>query len=251
LLLALAPTLASAGKSDDALKLLDEGIKLFNSGDLPAARDAFSQAHDLVPDKANPYRWLGLVDARMGRCGDAIKELEIFLQKVPPNDARAAEAVTLRDRCREDVQPRLGTLVVESSPSNAEVRLDDPSAPLAGMTPFRGESVAIGNHVVFVGKSGYEQVARGVAVTQRETAHVQVTLARSSKQVVEVVPRNDGPVVVERGSTGDDGQPPRKKRYWIAGVVVGVLVVAGVGVGLGIGLTQHNPPVFPPVGVVP
>ncbi len=168
LLLALTPTLARAGKSDDALKFLDEGIKLFNGGDLAGAREAFSQAHDLVPDKANPYRWLGLVDARMGRCGDAIKELEIFLQKVPPGDSRAAEAVTLRDRCREDVQPRLGSLVVETSPSGAEVRLDDPSAPVAGVTPFRGESVPIGNHVVFVQKPGYEQVARGVAITQRD-----------------------------------------------------------------------------------
>src|SRR5262249_58361569 len=113
-------------------KLLDEGIKQFNNGELQEARDAFSRARELVPDKANPYRWLGLVDARMGRCDEAIKELEIFLQKVPPNDQRVAEAVTLRDRCRENMQPRTGGLEVTTRPGGAEVRLEDPASEPGG-----------------------------------------------------------------------------------------------------------------------
>ncbi len=74
---------------------------------------------------------------------------------------------------------------------------------------------------------------------------------RSSKAAVEAVPRGDGAVTVTRRWTDDEGQPRKKKPYWVAGVVVGVLVVAGVAVGLGIGLTQQNPTVFPPVGVLP
>ncbi len=221
-LILLLPTAALADKAQDALKLLDEGIKQFNAGDLPEARDSFSRARDLVPDKANPYRWLGLVDARMGRCGDAIKELEIFLQKVPPNDPRAAEAVTLRDRCREDLQPRVGGLSVETTPSGAEVRLDDSAAPPSGVTPYRNDALPAGNHVVFVHKGGYQEAMKGVAITPRETTRVELKL----------VPLAGSAPVVENEPLELPQRPKKKKPYWVAGVVVGVLAAAGIAVGL-------------------
>jgi hypothetical protein len=237
------PAVALADKAGDALKLLDEGIKQFNAGDLPEARDSFSRARDLVPDKANPYRWLGLVDARMGRCGDAIKELEIFLQKVPPGDPRGAEAVTLRDRCREDLQPRLGGLTVETTPSGAEVRLDDSSADPSGVTPYRNDGLSAGNHVVFLHKNGFENVTRGVAISPRETARVELRLVPlPGRTVADSHPPKTRTV---------DDHPKKKKPYWIAGVVVGVVVVAAVGVGLGVGLTQQHIEQFPAVGVMP
>jgi hypothetical protein len=243
--LVLCAASARADKAGDALRLLDEGIKQFNAGELQEARESFSRARDLVPDKANPYRWLGLVDARLGRCGDAIKELEIFLQKVPPNDSRVAEAVTLRDRCREDLQPRVGGLSVESTPAGAEVRLDDPSSPVVGVTPWRSDSVSVGNHVIFVAKSGYEPITRGVGVAARETARVTLTLVPSSgRAVADTTKRQDTTLV-----RGND-RPIKKKPYWIAGVVIGVVAAAGLAVGLGVGLTQggNQIQVFDPVG---
>jgi hypothetical protein len=236
-LIALLPAVALADKAQDALKLLDDGIKQFNAGELNDARESFSKARDLVPDKANPYRWLGLVDARLGRCGEAIKELEIFLQKVPPNDSRAAEAVTLRDRCREDLQPRLGGLAVDTTPAGAEVRLDDAAAPPSGATPYRNDALPAGSHVVFVKKGGYEEVTRGVTIVPREVARVELKLVPlpgrvSADNDVEELPQ----------------RPKKKKPYWVAGVVVGVLAAAGLAVGLGIGLTQPHTEVFPTVG---
>jgi hypothetical protein len=237
----LACASARADKAQDALGLLDKGIAQFNAGNLAAARDAFAKARDLVPDKANPYRWLGLVDARMGHCADAVRELETFLQKVPAGDARVAEAVTLRDRCREDVQPRVGTLVVESTPSGAEVRLDDASAVEVASTPFRNDAVPAGNHVVFVKKGGYELVTRGVAVNQHETVKVELTL--------KALPRSAHTESAPVSSKEEKPAPPKKKRYWIAGVVVGVVAAAALGVGLGVGLTANSSSgnVFPPV----
>src|SRR5262249_39795466 len=151
-LVLLLPVAARADKAQEALKLLDDGIKQFNAGELPEAREAFSRARDLVPDKANPYRWLGLVDARMGHCDDAIKELEIFPKRVRPTAPGAAGALTLRDRCREDLQPRLGALTVDTRPEGAEVRIDDQAAPPAGATPYRNDTLPAGNHVLFVHK---------------------------------------------------------------------------------------------------
>jgi tetratricopeptide (TPR) repeat protein len=239
-LILLLPAAALADKAQDALKLLDEGIKQFNAGELNEARDSFSRARDLVPDKANPYRWLGLVDARLGRCGDAIKELEIFLQKVPPNDPRAAEAVTLRDRCREDLQPRMGGLTVDTTPQGAEVRLDDAAAPPSGATPYRNDALPAGNHVVFVKKGGYEEVTRGVTVVPREVARVELKLVPLAGRVAA---SNDNDVVEELPQ-----RPHKKKPYWVAGVVVGVLAAAGLAVGLGVGLTQQHIEVLPTVG---
>jgi hypothetical protein len=244
-LVSLAPALAAADKAQDALKLLDEGIKAFNAGQLPEARDAFSRARDLVPDKANPYRWLGLVDARMGHCGDAIKELEIFLQKVPPGDQRTAEAVTLRDRCREDLQPRVGSLVVESTPPGAEVRLDDASSDPVGATPYRSDSVPAGNHVVFVHRAGYESITRGVQVSPRETAQLELALTPSSRGAVAAEPP---PRRTELVAQPTPKAAHKKKPYWVAGVVIGVLAAAGLAVGLGIGLTQTNVTEFPHIG---
>jgi hypothetical protein len=227
----LLPATALADKAQDALKLLDEGIKQFNSGDLPEARESFSRARDLVPDKANPYRWLGLVDARMGHCGDAIKELEIFLQKVPPGDSRAAEAITLRDRCREDLQPRTGGLDVTSRPGGAEVRLEDPASAPVGVTPYHSDALPAGNHVVFVKKGGYQEMTRGVAITPRESARVELTL----------VPLPGQTPVADNDMVEDLPQRPRKKKpYWVAGLVVGILAAGGIAVGLGIGLTQNQ-----------
>jgi tetratricopeptide (TPR) repeat protein len=228
LILCLFAQVAHADKAQDALKLLDEGIKLFNDGELNEARDDFARARDLVPDKANPYRWLGLVDARMGRCGDAIKELEIFLQKVPPNDQRTAEAVTLRDRCREDLQPRVGSLIIETTPPGAEVRLDDSSAPASGVTPYRLD-VPAGNHVVFLHRGGFEPVTRGVQVTPKETARVSLNLVPLPGQKPVIVEKEEPEQITYRRT--------KKKPYWVAGLVVGVVVAAGVAVGLGVGLT--------------
>src|SRR5438045_1364790 len=94
---------ARADSSRDSLKLLDKGIALFKAGDFAAARELFAQAHDRAPDKPDPYCWLGLADARLNRCADAMFELQTFVRRVPPDDARVAEAVAVRDQCKEEL----------------------------------------------------------------------------------------------------------------------------------------------------
>ncbi len=110
----LPASLAAADKAADAVLLLDEGVKLYNAGELQAARDAFRGARDLEPDKPNPYRWLGLVDVKLGRCSDATRELQLFLEKVPATDPRVTEAKQARDQCRQ-------TEATASSPPAASV----------------------------------------------------------------------------------------------------------------------------------
>jgi hypothetical protein len=245
--LLLLTGLARADDVSTALGELDRGVALFQSGDLTAARAAFARARDLVPDKANPYRWLGLVDARLGRCAEAIQELDEFVRRVPTNDTRAVEAITIRDRCKEELQPKVGTLVIESTPPGAEVHLDEPEAP-AGVTPYRNDAVPVGSHVVYLHKPGYRALEKSVRVGRNET--VRLDLALSAEPTPSPSPSPSPSVVLTPPST----QPPaptvekRKSKLWIIGVVAGAVAVAGLGVGLGIGLSGHsNETVLPPL----
>src|SRR5437016_4933138 len=100
-LLALGAAFAPGARADEreAQRLLDAGTALFDAGSFDAAREAFVKARDLAPDKANPHRWLGITDARLGRCAEAIAELDDFIARVPRSDRRLLEVERLRTRC--------------------------------------------------------------------------------------------------------------------------------------------------------
>ena len=85
LLLSLLASSAAAQTANEtrALRFIEAGYALLNAGDLDGARATFIKARDLVPDKANPYRWLGIVEARLGRCADALISFDEFPPKSP------------------------------------------------------------------------------------------------------------------------------------------------------------------------
>jgi hypothetical protein len=229
---------AQADNAAEALQLLESGISQMQAGKLEAARDAFLKARDLVPDKANPHRWLGVVYARMGKCSQAVWELESFIRRVPPNDPRTVEAATLRDRCKAELKPKFGALVVESEPSEAAVRLDDPSSPILGTTPYRNEAVPVGSHLVVVEKSGFQTAQKGVQVGEQGTAKLDFSL---SPDVVAVAEPVSAPRAPEK----------KKSRYWMYGVIGGaavvVVVALGVGLGVGLGNSSSGPPTITPI----
>jgi hypothetical protein len=232
----LAPAVARADAASEALLLLDEGIAKFTQGDFTAARTDFERARDLVPDKPNPYRWLGLTDARMGRCTDAIGELELFLARVPAGDPRTVEAIAARDRCKHELA---GTLIVESTPPGAEVRLDDDASAPVGVTPYRNASVGMGSHLVFLRKLGFGAVSKPVTVNPRETVRLDVVLS----------PETAPPVVAKPTPAPADlvaATPPKKKPFkkaWIAAIVVPAAVVVLGAAALGVYLATPRYPV--------
>jgi tetratricopeptide (TPR) repeat protein len=112
------PSAARADKNADAIRLLDEGFELFKKGDLESlgmARARFDQAREMFPEKANPYRLLGMTDARLGRCDDAVRELEQFMKLAKPDDQRIVEAATIRDQCREKLAERIAPATVAAT----------------------------------------------------------------------------------------------------------------------------------------
>jgi tetratricopeptide (TPR) repeat protein len=96
-----APVAAAEDREHEALQHLDVGVAAYRAGDLALARREFEAARRLVPDKANPYRWLGVTDVQLGDCPQALLELETFLKLVPANDDRVAEVTRLRDQCEK------------------------------------------------------------------------------------------------------------------------------------------------------
>ncbi len=97
---------AHADPSEDAaLAHLDRGIAAFNAKDFSRALGEFTAAHDLVPDKANPYRWLALTEIQLGDCMSALPHIDAFLSRVPATDARTAEMTRWREFCRREPGP--------------------------------------------------------------------------------------------------------------------------------------------------
>ena len=90
---------------DAALLHLDRGIAAFNGKDFATAEREFTAAHDLVPDKANPYRWLALTEIQLGDCKQALDHIDGFISRVPPADPRVAEMTRWREFCRRDATP--------------------------------------------------------------------------------------------------------------------------------------------------
>ncbi len=124
-----------------------------------------------------------------------------------------------------------------------------------GVTPYRNDAVAVGSHVLFVRKPGFEAMTRGVALPQNETVLVELQLksAPAGAPARERAPRSPSVATpAPDGTALTRGAPPppkRKSRAWIAGVVVGVVAAAGLGLGLGLGLTlgQSSVTTFDPI----
>jgi hypothetical protein len=105
-LLALATT-AHADETEEAAQVhLDRGVAAFHAGEYPRAHREFEAAHELAPDRANPYRWLALTEIQLGQCPRALGNIDAFLARVSEDDERIAELVRLRGMCVRITTPR-------------------------------------------------------------------------------------------------------------------------------------------------
>jgi tetratricopeptide (TPR) repeat protein len=107
-----APAHAGEDRADEALRHLDVGIAAYRAGELQHARDEFEAARRLVPDKPNPYRWLGMTYVQLGDCTQALLAFETFLKSVPPGDERVPDVTRLRDQCQRPVTPPAAPAIV-------------------------------------------------------------------------------------------------------------------------------------------
>jgi hypothetical protein len=231
---------ARADVDGDALRALERGVELFKANKLPEARAAFERARRLAPSKPNPYRWLGLTDARLGDCAHAVAELADFIARVPGDDPRTIEAVTIRDRCLQDLAPKVGTLIVESDPPGAEVRVDDEHSAPVGVTPYKSAALPAGAHGLFVSLAGHEPQFRSFTVGAGGTVRLEVLLpATRPVPVVEAKPTVEEAPPVARSPL----QLPERRPLKLAaiGLLAGALAVAATGAALMVDVVLEFP----------
>ena len=84
---------------DAALVHLDRGVAAFDAKDFATAHHELSIAHELAPEKANPYRWLALTEIQLGDCPSALPHIDGFLSRVAADDARIPEMTRWRAFC--------------------------------------------------------------------------------------------------------------------------------------------------------
>ena len=127
-----APARAGEDREEAALQHLDVGIAAYRAGDYAAARREFEAARRLVPDKPNPYRWLGLAEVQLGDCTHALLAFETFLKSVPPTDERVPEVTRARDGCEHAPPPAVVAPPAVASPAVAAAPPPPPARqPLA------------------------------------------------------------------------------------------------------------------------
>ena len=112
----VGPASADSDPEREAVTLLTDGAELMRRGELEPARAKFLAARRLVPERANPYRLLGLVEARLGNCAEAVANLDEFLRRASLDDARRAEAQAVRDDCQQQLRPKPLNPVIVTPP---------------------------------------------------------------------------------------------------------------------------------------
>jgi hypothetical protein len=235
LLLAPAPALADGDPDAEAWVQLQRGVALYQQGDYAAARAALAKARELVPGRVPTIdRWLGVTDARLGRCADAITELERFLATSPSDPDGVADATAARDGCKQMLATH-GNLRVETTPPGAEVRLDadDPGAPPVGVTPLSLEGAPLGDHLVSVRREGFQPASRIVSIVGGQTVKLELALT----PLVVTPPLAPKPVLVVMAPPA---RKPFWKRTWFWPVVAGAAVVV-IGVSVGVGVAASRP----------
>lgn len=216
LAIAVACAATVPARADDvearALQHLERGVAAYRKGEFKVAHHELQAAHELVPDRANPYRWLALTEIQLGDCASALPNIDAFLSRVPPDDGRVAEMTRWRELCS-----RTGTLRVTSTPSGVNLRLD---GAIVGTSPFRSLSLRSGRHELVAEHPGHRTARRTIEVAAGSELAVHLTLPRA-----------------ERGVTS---------RGWFWPAVAGVgLVVAG---GIVLAATRDDDPtLLPPI----
>lgn len=193
-LLLPAATVRADATEEAALLHLERGVAAFRAGDYLRAHRELEAAHDLAPDRANPYRWLALTEIQLGDCKRALVNIAGFLSRVRPDEPRVPELVRLRELCQ-----RTGVLRVESTPALAALRLD---GAYVGTTPFRALSLQAGAHTLVADKPGHRAVTRSIVLPAGGELDVRLHLPAT--------------------------RTPLVRRWWFWTAVVGAAAVTGV-----------------------
>jgi hypothetical protein len=181
-LIALAPP--AAAQPADGYKLhMENGVKLYNDRNYPAAVAEFQAAYEARPN-ANPLVNIALCEKEQFRYHKAIAVLETALARhgeaMSPGDKKAAEDAI------KDMRGLLGHVVVKVSPPRATLVVDgDELPPGAADRPI---DLGPGAHRIEARADGFASGTQSVTVASGQTHVLTVELVPDKGTVTIVAP---------------------------------------------------------------
>ena len=176
-----APTSLAGTPNPETEAAIRDGKNSYNSGDYEAAVQAFSRAHAMGADSETLYQ-LGKAYAMADWPVEAVDAFERYLDAAPPT--LSAERKRELARAIEGQKRRIGTIVLQVTPDEASVTLDDALLDRTALT--RPLAVRQGFHVIEASLDGYVPQARSVQVRGRRSELIRLVL------VPEKPPERDG-----------------------------------------------------------
>lgn len=141
---------------------------------LESARIYFSTAHDLAPEATGPLLGMGLAEAQLKRCDDAIKHLGEYLDKKAEGGNPAAKEAL--QRCKV-VTKQAGSLAFQTKPIGATVLLrQGETTMILGPAPTVPKVVEPGEYEVLFVQSNEKTITRSVTIKPGEEKSLKMDL---------------------------------------------------------------------------
>jgi hypothetical protein len=176
---------------------MDNGVKLFNDKNYPAAIAEFKAAYDARPNP-NPLVNIALCQKALFDYPKAIAALESALAKhgdtMSPSDRKASEdAIT-------EMRALLGVVIVTMTPPSAALTLDGENLP-AGKAP-RTLTLGPGAHKIEAHAPGFASGEARVVVTSGKTQEIKLDLAAETGLVTITAPDARMTIAVDQRVVG-------------------------------------------------
>jgi hypothetical protein len=171
-MLALAPSAASAQpppEGEDARALFVRGQTAYAEADYDTAIALWTRAYELDPRPALQFN-LSQAYERLGRLEDAVRALQLFLDRAEPTSDHVADARARLSAMRERIART--SVRVTGGPEGATILVDDQDH---GRTP-RPDPIAVspGSHTIVVRLAGRSDFTSSVVVPAGQTVDVEV-----------------------------------------------------------------------------
>jgi tetratricopeptide (TPR) repeat protein len=219
-LAALTGVLAVAGLAraepdkSTAQRLKDLGAQAMSRSDFTLALEYFNSAYRAYPSAKLLYN-IGLALDGAGRLPEAIDTYRRFFGEAGADTP--AEARQYAQKRAAELERRVGTLLVGRQPADAEVSLDEESAPLVAEQPVR---VMPGAHTLHATRAGHEPLNLSVEVRAGEEKRVELVLRAVAPQMVAA--KSESAAKSEAAPT-DRGRPKK-----LAGIVIAAVGLAAL-----------------------
>jgi len=206
---------------DDARRHFDQGVVLYEEGDLPRALYEFQRAFELSDNYRLLYN-IGVTQLELRDYASALRSFRSYLEQggadVP--EARRAEVVSQVEALRR----RVGSLIVLTSIDGAEILID---GRVIGTTPMTAPVlVNIGPLTLEVRAKGYEPWRQAIAISSRDEIALDADLVRVEPPKLAMTPV-ESPLAV--GGSADVANPSTPRIETVTWSLFGATAVVGFG----------------------